>query len=83
MREFFRRHIGACKNPLALDKEVGYRIDAHCQELGLMVRPLINMCVFSPPLVITKPEIDLMFAILAEGIRRTTDELAREGLWAA
>ncbi|MGB3314896.1 MAG: aminotransferase, partial [Albidovulum sp.] len=69
------------RNPLALDKEVGARIDAHCQELGLIVRPLINMCVFSPPLVITTGEIDQMFDILAEGIRRASDDLAREGLW--
>ncbi|WP_347313462.1 aminotransferase [Defluviimonas sp. SAOS-178_SWC] len=71
------------RNPLALDKEVGTRIDAHCQELGLIVRPLINMCVFSPPLIITADEIDRMFDILAEGIRRASDDLAREGLWAA
>ncbi|MGB7263558.1 MAG: aminotransferase [Albidovulum sp.] len=71
------------RNPLALDKEVGGRIDAHCQELGLIVRPLINMCVFSPPLIITTDEIDRMFDILTEGIRRASDELAREGLWAA
>ena len=71
------------RNPLTLDKEVGARIDAHCQELGLIVRPLINMCVFSPPLVITPGEIDRMFDILAEGIRRASDDLAREGLWAA
>lgn len=73
----------ASRNPLSLDKEVGHRIDAHCQELGLIVRPLINMCVFSPPLVITLGEIDRMFDILAEGIRRASDDLAREGLWAA
>lgn len=71
------------RNPLALDTAVGARIDAHCQELGLIVRPIINMCVFSPPLVITHDEIDRMFDILAEGIRRASDDLAREGLWAA
>jgi adenosylmethionine-8-amino-7-oxononanoate aminotransferase len=71
------------RNPLALDTEVGARIDAHCQELGLIVRPIINMCVFSPPLIINEGQIDRMFDILAEGIRRTSDDLAREGLWAA
>ena len=71
------------RNPLALDTEVGARIDAHCQELGLIVRPIINMCVFSPPLIITGGQIDRMFDILAEGIRRASDDLAREGLWAA
>ncbi len=71
------------RNPLALDTEVGARIDAHCQALGLIVRPIINMCVVSPPLIINEGQIDRMFDILAEGIRRASDDLAREGLWAA
>lgn len=68
-------------NPLALDLMVGSRIDAHCHELGLMVRPLIHMCVMSPPLTITRDEIDAMVDMLGEGIRRTQDDLVREGLW--
>ena len=68
-------------NPLELDNAVGKRIDSHCHELGLLVRPLINMCVMSPPLVITKEQIDAMVAILREGISRTMDDLHREGLW--
>jgi len=69
------------KNPLTLDTEVGKRIDAHCQELGLLVRPLINMCVMSPPLIITRDQIDDMVAILRQGIERTQEDLQREGLW--
>ncbi|MGB6119380.1 MAG: aminotransferase [Mesorhizobium sp.] len=68
-------------NPLTLDYEVGKRIDAHCQELGLLVRPLINMCVMSPPLIITRTQIDDMVAILREGIERTQVDLRREGVW--
>ncbi len=68
-------------NPLKLDNEVGKRIDAHCQELGLLVRPLIHMCVMSPPLVITRGQIDDMVDILRRGIRRTMDELVAERLW--
>ena len=70
-------------NPLRLDSEVGRRIDLHCQELGLLVRPLVHMCVMSPPLIITKDEIDEMVAILREGICRTMDDLEREGLWSS
>lgn len=69
------------KNPLQLDKQVGKRIDEHCQELGLLVRPLINMCVMSPPLVITRDQVDSMVAILREGISRTMDDLKTEGEW--
>ncbi|HEV7254933.1 MAG TPA: aminotransferase [Mesorhizobium sp.] len=68
-------------NPLQLDKAVGKRIDAHAQGLGLLVRPLINMCVMSPPLVITREQIDEMVSILREGISRTMDDLRAEGVW--
>ena len=68
-------------NPLQLDNEVGKRIDAHCHGLGLLVRPLINMCVMSPPLIITRAQIDDMVAILREGISRTMDDLRKEGVW--
>ena len=63
------------KDPLQLDKDVGKRIDAHCHELGLLVRPLINMCVMSPPLIISEEQIDDMVGILREGISRTMDDL--------
>jgi adenosylmethionine-8-amino-7-oxononanoate aminotransferase len=70
-------------NPLQLDIEVGKRIDRHCQELGLLVRPLINMCVMSPPLIITATQIDTMVEALRQGISRTMDDLVRENLWMA
>jgi adenosylmethionine-8-amino-7-oxononanoate aminotransferase len=68
-------------NPLTLDLEVGKRIDRHCQELGLLVRPLINMCVMSPPLTISPEQIDNMAVILRQGIALTMDDLVRERLW--
>jgi adenosylmethionine-8-amino-7-oxononanoate aminotransferase len=68
-------------NPLELDNAVGKRIDRHCHELGLLVRPLINMCVMSPPLIITREQVDTMVAILREGISRTMDDLRKEGVW--
>ena len=67
-------------NPLTLDLEVGKRIDRHCQEMGLLVRP-INMCVMSPPLTIAIDQIDEMADILRRSIVITQDELVREGLW--
>lgn len=69
------------KEALKLDHEIGGRIDEHCQELGLIVRPLINMCVMSPPLVITKPQIDRLVELLREGILRAQEDVRREGLW--
>ncbi len=69
------------QDPLLLDHEIGSRIDKHCQRLGLIVRPLINMCVMSPPLVITKPQIDDMVGILRQGIELAMAEVEAEGLW--
>ena len=68
-------------DPLKLDTEIGNRIDAHCQALGLIVRPTIHMCVMSPPLVITESQIDDMVGILREGITRAMEDVRREGLW--
>ncbi len=65
---------------LELDRMIGAMIDAHCQKNGLILRPLINMCVFSPPLIITPDQVDRMFDILADGIRATTDDLVRQGV---
>ncbi len=52
----------------------GNKVDQKCEELGLIVRPLGHMCVFSPPLVITEGQIDDMFAILSEAIRLVATE---------
>jgi len=60
---------------LAIDAEFGARVDAKCEEMGLIVRPLINMCVFSPPLVITEPQIDEMFDILDKAIAQVQAEM--------
>lgn len=69
------------KDPLMLDYEVGNRIDKHCQSLGLIVRPAINMCVMSPPLPITRAQIDELVGILRKGIELTTVDLRKEELW--
>ena len=45
------------------------------------MRPLINMCVMSPPLIITAGQIDDMVEILGKAISRTMDDLVREGQW--
>jgi adenosylmethionine-8-amino-7-oxononanoate aminotransferase len=64
---------------LKLDYEVGTRVDEYCQELGLILRPSINMCIVSPPLTITCEQIDEMVRILRTGIEKTMEDLRREG----
>ncbi len=60
---------------LAAERRLGELLDVACEELGLLVRPLINMAVFSPPLVITRPEIDRMFDILEQAIEKVSRDL--------
>ncbi len=63
---------GRMGNTLASDQHIGALIDRHCNDLGLIVRPIINMCVLSPPLIVTEEQIDQIFDILDEGITRTS-----------
>lgn len=72
------RPLSGMEHSLSVDYSIGTRVDRHCQELGLLVRPLINMCVMSPPLIITRAQIDDMLNILREGLRRTEEELKKE-----
>jgi adenosylmethionine-8-amino-7-oxononanoate aminotransferase len=39
------------------------------------------LIVLSPPLVITRAQIDQTVDLLRQGIREVADDLVREGLW--
>lgn len=60
--------------PLSVQRNLGERLDKACEERGLIVRPLINMCVFSPPLTISRNEIDRMFDIIEHAVREVEAE---------
>jgi adenosylmethionine-8-amino-7-oxononanoate aminotransferase len=64
---------------LSSDYDIGSRIDKHCQDLGLLVRPIGNMCVMSPPLIITREQIDEMVKILRKGIELAMEDHKKEG----
>tara|TARA_B100000795_G_C22782612_1_gene433090 strand:- start:522 stop:1904 length:1383 start_codon:yes stop_codon:yes gene_type:complete len=61
------------------DAAVGSRIADHCQKRGLIVRPLAHMNVLSPPLIMTREEVDKLVAILRESIVETISDLSRDG----
>jgi adenosylmethionine-8-amino-7-oxononanoate aminotransferase len=67
------------EDTLKADYEVGIRIDHHCQELGLILRPFINMCIMSPPCTINREQIDEMVRILRAGIEMTMEDARRDG----
>ena len=66
---------------LSDEAEIGNRIARHCQSRGVIVRPIAHLNVMSPPLVLTRRQIDTMVEALHESIRETMDELTREGIW--
>jgi len=69
------------KELLPEQADIGKRIADHCQERGVIVRPIAHLNVMSPPLVLTIRQIDTMVEVLHESIRATMDDLTREGLW--
>ncbi|MEM9146380.1 MAG: aminotransferase [Pseudomonadota bacterium] len=62
--------------PLATQRDLGSRLDAACEARGLIVRPLINMCVFSPPLIISEAEIEAMFDIFEDALTEVATDIA-------
>ncbi len=60
---------------LEQDYAIGELVDNYCHDLGLLVRPLINVCIMSPPLIITREQIDEMVAILRQALELAAKEL--------
>ena len=56
------------------DKAFTLKIDERCFELGLIVRPLGDLCVVSPPLVISRAQIDDIIAIMRQAISEVGEE---------
>lgn len=61
---------GERNSSLESDYALGALIDEECQQRGLVLRPIINMCVMSPPLVISEDQINQMFDILGHAIQK-------------
>ncbi len=63
------------------EANIGKRIAGHCQKRGVIVRPLAHLNVLSPPLILTRAQIDTMVETLHQSVKATMDELVRERLW--
>lgn len=66
---------------LARDYAVGELVDRHCHEFGLLVRPLINVCILSPPLIITREQVDELVLALRKGLQAALQDLREQGVW--
>jgi putrescine---pyruvate transaminase len=62
---------------LEQDYALGEMVDEFCHDLGLLVRPLINVCIMSPPLIITRDQIDDLVAALRQALDMTQAALAK------
>ena len=60
---------------LEQDYTLGDMVDNFCHDLGLLVRPLINVCIMSPPLIITRAQVDDMVVALRKALDMTQAEL--------
>lgn len=71
------------KEIFAPEVQIGNRIAAHCQKRGLIVRPIAHLNVMSPPLTLSRAQIDTLAGTLRESIEATMADLKSEGLWEA
>lgn len=56
----------------ARDSAFALVVDRLCQANGLIVRPVYNSCVFSPPLIITREQVDALVDALAAAIQEAS-----------
>ena len=60
--------------------EAASRVAARCQEMGLLVRPIGNVVVLSPPLIMTQQHCDAIADILGASLEAVQADLQSEGL---
>ena len=69
------------KELLPAAAQVGNRIAAACEKRGVLVRPVAHLNVMSPPLIMTREQIDFMVDTLRDSIVETQQSLKQDGYW--
>lgn len=69
----------ATKELLPDEVNIGKRISHVAEGLGLLVRPIGHLNVMSPPLTLTRKDVDFLVATLRKAITIVTAELHKEG----
>ena len=59
--------------------DIGRMVATRCEERGLIVRPLVHLNVMSPPLILSRAQVDEIVETLGEGILQTQKDLATTG----
>jgi len=60
---------------------IGRRISDECQAHGLLVRPLAHKNILSPPLILSRDQVDTVVSTLHDSIATIQDTLVKEGSW--
>lgn len=60
---------------------IGKRISDHAEKLGLLVRPIGDLNIMSPPLTMSREDVDFIVATLRQSIEMTMQDLRSECLW--
>jgi adenosylmethionine-8-amino-7-oxononanoate aminotransferase len=69
------------KEPIPAEWDIAQRIINETMPRGLVARPMGHLAVMSPPLIITRAQIDEMVEILRTATLAVMDRLVQEGLW--
>lgn len=82
-------HLMACvvnvanketREELPAEVNIGKRISNASEALGLLVRPVGNLNVLSPPLTITRDEVDELVSMLRQAMEQVCGDLRQEGI---
>ena len=60
--------------------DIGKRISNHADKLGLITRAIVHLNVMSPPLTMTRDDVDFIVSTLRESIELAIADLKEEGL---
>ena len=69
------------ENALEKDYAIGALVDHYCHQYGLLVRPFINVCIMSPPLIITREQVDELVGALRKGLEAALADLRAQAIW--
>ncbi|MDM3871596.1 aminotransferase [Porticoccus sp. W117] len=61
--------------------DIGKCVANHADALGLIVRPIVNLNVMSPPLVIDRDDVDFIVNTLRKAIEATMKDMEEQGKW--
>ena len=67
------------KELLPDEVNIGKRISNTAEEMGLLVRPIGHLNVMSPPLTLTRKDVDFLVKTLRAAIQKVTADLHSEG----